>query len=123
LGMINFYRRFIKGAAAILRPLTDALCASGKGQLVWTPEMGTAFTHSKESLAKVALLAHPDPAAEIVLTVDTSDHHVGAVLQQKTARGTQPLSFFSKKLEPAQMKYSAFDRELLAVYLSIRHFR
>ena len=31
LGMVNFYRRFIKGAAGALKPLTDALCgASGK---------------------------------------------------------------------------------------------
>ena len=34
----------------------------------------------------------------------------------------QPLSFFSKKLNPAETRYSAFDRELLAVYATIRHF-
>ena len=33
------------------------------------------------------------------------------------------MGFFSKKLEPPQKKYSAFDRELFAVYASIRHFR
>jgi hypothetical protein len=35
----------------------------------------------------------------------------------------QPLGFFSKKLEPAQTRYSAFDRELWACFSSIRHFR
>ena len=35
----------------------------------------------------------------------------------------QPLSFFSKKLNPAETRYSAFDRELLAVYATIKHFR
>ena len=30
--------------------------------------------------------------------------------------------FFSKKLSSAEFKYSAFDRELLAAYSSIRHF-
>ena len=34
-----------------------------------------------------------------------------------------PLAFFSKKLRPPERKYSAFDRELLALYLGIRHFR
>ena len=35
----------------------------------------------------------------------------------------QPLLFFSKKLSPAETRYSAFDRALLAVYATIRHFR
>jgi hypothetical protein len=34
-----------------------------------------------------------------------------------------PLAFLSNKLEAAQKKYSAFDRELLAAYLGVRHFR
>jgi hypothetical protein len=35
----------------------------------------------------------------------------------------QPLSFFSAKLSPAERKYSAFDKELLAAYLVVRHFQ
>ena len=33
-----------------------------------------------------------------------------------------PLGFFSKKLSPAQEKWSAFDRELWACFSGIRHF-
>jgi RNase H-like domain found in reverse transcriptase len=36
--------------------------------------------------------------------------------------GTRSPSIFSAKLTAAQQKYSAFDRELLAVFVSIRHF-
>jgi hypothetical protein len=32
-------------------------------------------------------------------------------------------AFFSKQLRVAEQKYSAFDKELLALYLSTRHFR
>ena len=41
LGMVNFYRRFIKGAAGVLKPLTDALRgASGKAaKLEWSTSM------------------------------------------------------------------------------------
>ena len=46
---------------------------------------------------------------------------VGAVLAQGDHH--EPLGFFSKKLSPAEQKYSAFDKELLAIYLAIRHFR
>ncbi len=54
---------------------------------------------------------------------DASNSAVGAVLQQRVAVGWQPLAFFSKKLDSAQLNYSALDRELLAAYLGLRHFR
>ena len=56
--------------------------------------------------------------------VDASATHVGACLQQQLVgrKDWQPLGFFSKKLDPAQEKYSAFDRELFACYAGIRHF-
>jgi hypothetical protein len=38
-------------------------------------------------------------------------------------RAWRPLAFYSTKLSPAQLNYSAFDRELLAVFMAIRHFR
>ena len=34
-----------------------------------------------------------------------------------------PLAFFSRKLSDAEKKYSAFDRELLASYSAVKHFR
>jgi cleavage and polyadenylation specificity factor subunit 1 len=48
---------------------------------------------------------------------------MGAVLQQRVANAWQLLAFFSKKLIAAQQKYSAYDRELLAVYEAVKHFR
>ena len=48
---------------------------------------------------------------------------MGAVLQLKVQGNWQPLAFFSKKLSPAQRKYNAYDRELLAIYEAVRHFR
>ena len=68
-------------------------------------------------------LAHPDQEAELYLAVDASECHVGAVLQQKNIGADRPLAFYSVKLDNAQQKYSAFDRELLAAYLAVRHFR
>jgi cleavage and polyadenylation specificity factor subunit 1 len=55
---------------------------------------------------------------------DASDTGVGASLEQLTDDGAwQPLAFFSWQLRAPERKYSTFDRELLAVYLSVRHFR
>lgn len=68
------------------------------------------------------LLAHPKIGACLVLVCDTSDVAVGAALQQKIDERWEPLGFCSKKLSQAQTSYSAYDRELLAIYLAIKHF-
>ncbi len=72
-----------------------------------------------------ARLAHPTVGAELSVVVDASATHVGACLQQRLPgkKAWQPLGFFSKKLEAAQQKYSAFDRELFACFAGICHFR
>lgn len=48
---------------------------------------------------------------------------MGAVLQQQEGSVWKPLGYFSKRLSEAQRKYSSYDRELLAIYLAIAHFR
>lgn len=53
---------------------------------------------------------------------DALDHSVGAALQQEGDNDWESLAFFSKKLSQAKVKYSAFDRELFAVYLAIKRF-
>jgi hypothetical protein len=127
LGMVNFYRRFLPAVAKTLKPLTDALRGKLRGTdtVLWTAECAVAFEAAKQALLRATCLAHPVAGAKLSLAVDTSATHVGGTLQQQLpGRNTlQPLGFFSKKLEPAQQKYSAFDRELFAVYAGIRHFR
>ena len=122
LGMINFYRKFLRGAARVLAPLNNALKVPGK-TITWTPDLESAFRHAKDLLIRVPELIHPCPSAPISLAVDASDSHMGAVLQQRIDEAWYPLAFFSRKLSDAEKKYSDFDRELLAAYLSIRHFR
>ena len=124
LGMFNFYNRFILNAARIMKTLYKAT-AKAKKQLEWSEDMTNAFNEAKAGLARATILQHTRPGAEIAMSADASGEEVGAVLQQCTREGgaQEPLAYFSKKLCPPEMKYSAFDRELLAVYLGIRHFR
>ncbi|UYV66811.1 hypothetical protein LAZ67_4002935 [Cordylochernes scorpioides] len=94
-----------------------------KASCQWTPTVLQAFDEYKLQLANAALLHHPFPEAPLCLTVDASDFAVGAALHQQVGTNFQPIAFFSRKLDVAQRKYSAYDRELLALYLAIKHFR
>ena len=126
LGMINFYHRFIPNCAHLLGPLNGLLKPKKRGSpttVSWNESTDAAFVSAKEALASAALLVHPSPDGPTRLSVDASDYAVGAVLQQCIEQEWKPLAFFSKKLKPAETRYSAFGRELLAIYLSIRHFR
>lgn len=126
LGMYNFYRRFIPRASQIQAPLNTVLAGNkkrGSETIVMTLEMMEALAACKISLAEAAMLAHPNHNAELGLQTDASDTAIGAVLQQRRGKHWEPLAFFSRRLNTAQKKYSPYDRELLAIYDSIRHFR
>ncbi|GFW43654.1 hypothetical protein TNCV_4770031 [Trichonephila clavipes] len=126
LGLLNFYRRFLPKAAEQQYLLSKFLKGS-KGKkdskpLNWSAEAITAFQRCKQALADAALLAHPSPSAPLALHVDASNYAIGA-LHQVVDSELQPLAFFSRKLTSSEKSYSAYDRELLAIYLAIRHFR
>ena len=83
-----------------------------------------AFEEAKRKLSSATLLHHPTPFSATSLTVDASEFAVGAELAQRGPdQSWRPIAFFLHTLTVAEKKYSAFDRELLAIYLSIRHFR
>ena len=124
LGMLNFYRRFIPHAAAILLPLYDLVnVTESEFEAAWTVLYEDHFQRSKVALAAATGLAHPSATAEASINTDASDTAVGAVLQQRLDGVWTPISFFSHKLQAAEKKYSTFDKELLAMYLAVKKFR
>lgn len=126
LGMMNFYRRFIPNAAQLQAPLNAILSGpkvKSTHPVEMTPDLMRIFEDCKTSLSQATLLAHPDATAELAIVTDASDSAIGAVLQQRKGTDWQPLAFYSHKLSSAQVKYSPYDRELLAVYEAIKYFR
>lgn len=127
LAMLNFYRKFLPHGAQLQSVLNDLLKGQTKKndtrEIDWSDELKQAFIKCRESLSNASFLTHPIPNASLVLKVDASNHAIGAVLEQYVDGSWQPLGFFSKKLTPTQMKYSTYDRELLAIFKSVQHFR
>ena len=82
-----------------------------------TPQ--AAFVQAKDAFADATVLQHQSPDALQCLNVAASDEAVGAVLELRLTGKWKLLAFFSRKLRRAKTKYSAFDRELLSMHLSV----
>ncbi|GFX08514.1 retrovirus-related Pol polyprotein from transposon 297 [Trichonephila clavipes] len=126
LGLINFYRRYLKDAAknqAILHEYLKGSRKNDKTKILWTEEAKENFEKCKQDLANATLLSFPDPDLQLALFTDASNFAIGSVLQQFEAGNWKPISFFSKKLTDAQKNYSTYDRELLGIYLSAKKFK
>ena len=129
LGLASFYRKFIRWFSEIAAPLTNL---TKKNQsFVWTAMEDTAFNRLKKAMVTAPVLQLPDFEKEFTVTTDASGVSVGAILQQDFGSGLQPICYESRKLNPAETRYSAYERELLGIvwavgkwrhYLANRHF-
>ena len=129
LGLAGFYRRFIKNFSLKARPLTDL--TREKVPWLWSEKEEAAFCELKRSLVVAPVLRMPDFGRPFVVTTDASLVSVGAILEQDFGQGLQPVAYESRKLNPAETRYSAYERELLGIvwaigkwrhYLEGRHF-
>ena len=57
------------------------------------------------------------------MTTDASEVSVGAILQQNFGKGLQPICYDSRKLNPAECRYSAYERELLGIVWVVGKWR
>ncbi|GBN53152.1 Transposon Ty3-I Gag-Pol polyprotein [Araneus ventricosus] len=126
LGILNFYRRYLKDAAknqALLHEYLKGSKTKDKRKIQWTDEAEKQFEKCKNDLANATLLSFPNSELPLSLFTDASDTAIGAVLQQYENSTWQPIAFYSKKLNDTQQNYSTYDRELLGIYLSVKHFK
>ena len=126
MGMIGFYCRFIPRYAELSYPLYDLLSSYDKEPKTfeWTKHASAAFETVKTALTNYILLHHPSPQSETFhLVTDASRFAIGSTLHQVIDGIPHPLSFYSRKLMKTEQSYSTFDRELLAAYSAILHFK
>lgn len=126
LGMLGFYRRMIPHFTEKVFILSEMVRLQPKAKhLEWSLEAVKQFEESRKMLSDAVCLPHPssDPVCPYHLVVDASSVGIGGALHQCVDGESIPIGFFSKKLSETQRKYSTYDRELLAAYLSVLHFK
>ena len=125
LGMVGFYRRLVPNFADIVLPLTELIKEQPNAkQLSLNAEEKSAFSRIKTILNELSALPYPTSATtHYQIVTDSSSYAVGAALHQIVDGQPVPIGFFSKKLSESQRSLSTFDRELLAAYLAVLHFK
>lgn len=108
LGMINYVARFIPNASQVSAPLRELL----KSETVWewSSSQRESFQALREALTKAPVLSYFQPNKPITLSVDASQHGVGAVLAQEGC----PVAYSSRSLTDTQQKYTQIEEEMVA---------
>jgi len=122
LGMLSYCRKFIPNLSAFTCTLSALATGPKKQSVRWNSQADKAFDTVRNIISNITCLNFPDPTLPITLTTDASNNAIGAVLLQLRNDKPEPLEFFSTTLSSPQTRYSTFDRELLAIFLSVKHF-
>ena len=120
LGMMGYYRRFIRNYATLAEPLTKLTKKREPNVIEWSAQAEQAFQALKNALTSDTVMRSPDFTRTFVVQTDASGAGVGAVLSQ--AGDERPIAYFSKKLLDREQKYSAVEQECLAIVISIKAF-
>nr|XP_033942275.1 uncharacterized protein LOC117449038 isoform X1 [Pseudochaenichthys georgianus] len=121
LGMAGYYRCFCRNFSSVAAPLTTL--TSPSKSFVWSGECQQSFESLKGILCCTPVLSAPDFSKPFKLEVDASGVGTGAVLLQEDAQAIDhPVSYFSRKFNKHQLKYSTIEKEALALLFALQHF-
>ena len=121
LGLVNFYRQYIKNISKTLAPLYDLTVKEGPEKLTIAPDSpaAEAMKTIKEVLtSEPIVLAHPDFEKLFTIETDGSVEGLGAVLTQEG----RVIEYASRRLTKAESNYTTRELECLALLFGVRKF-
>ena len=74
-------------------------------------------------MAIAPILRLLDFERQFVVTTDASDVAVGAILEQNFGFGLQPIVFASRKLNATEIRYLAYEREMLGMVWALGQWK
>ncbi|GJU01533.1 putative reverse transcriptase domain-containing protein [Tanacetum coccineum] len=84
LGLVGYYRRFIKGFLKIAKPMTKL--TQKKVKFEWGDKQETTFQLLKQKLCSAPILALPEGSKDFIVYYDALIKGLGAVLMQRKKR-------------------------------------
>lgn len=114
LGMLGYYREFIKDFAKITKPLTKSLKKNNKIDIN-NPVYRESFELCKNLLTNEPLLQYPDFEKPFNLTTDASNFAIGSILSYGPIGKDLPIAYASRTLNDHELNYSTIEKELLTI--------
>ena len=121
LGLVSYYRKFIKDFSQIAKPLHRL--TEKTSVFVWTEDCEDAFQQLRTRLVTSPIQAFPDHRRPFILDTDASDVGIGAVLSQVQDDGVERvIAYASRVLTKAKRRYCVTRKALLAVVTFVQYF-
>ena len=111
---MTYYRKHIPNYGE----LTEALyrmCESKRKLCDWTPATLKSFSTLKQAFIQAPILVFPNYSMPFTVHTDASDKGISSVLLQMVNSRLHPIAFDGRKLTMTEQRYSATERELLAI--------
>ena len=120
LGLVGYYRKFIKDFAKTAGPLFDL--TKKDAPFLWSTECNDAFEKLKTALLKPPILAYPNYDEPYILETDCSDNAAGFILSQVQDGYQRVIAYAGKRLNNAQKNFTTTEKEAFAVILGFQHY-
>ena len=125
VGLVNYYRRFIRNYADLAIPLYDL--QKKKTRFHWGEAEQKSFEKLKLALTSAPVMAFPQEKGRYILDTDASGYAIGGVLSQLQVdddgiEQERVIAYASRRLQGREQRYCARKRELLAIVHFVKHF-
>jgi hypothetical protein len=117
IGMVNYYRDMWVHRSELLTPLTSMTSKNVKFNL--TDEHQKDFENINKIVCREVMLTFTVFSKPFHIYTDASDKQLGALI----THDEKPISFYSRKLNSAQQRYTTGEQEALSIIETFREFR
>ena len=95
----------------------------GKKEWKWKEEHQRAFEELKEKITSQPVLSLPRREGKFRVETDASGYTIRGVSSQEQDEKWKPIAFLSRTMQPAELNYEIYDKELLAIVEALAKWR
>ncbi|XP_061342484.1 uncharacterized protein LOC133288684 [Gastrolobium bilobum] len=89
----------------------------------WNPLCQAAFEKVKRCLATPPVLSKPNPGDILILYLAVGEEAISVVLIKENDEGQEPIYFFSRALQGAEVRYQKLEKVAFALLVTARRLR